>query len=145
MITTHLLIVDDEERFVKTTSGLITKQRDDFGVLTAFSGHEALSVMEDKNIDVVILDVKMPGMDGIEVLREIKKNWPLVEVIMLTGHSTTESAVEGMKLGAFDYLLKPCDMDILVNKVLQADKRKKEAEEKISNAKIERIINEKGF
>jgi len=87
----------------------------------------------------------MPGMDGVEVLREIKREKPLIEVIMLTGHSTTESAVEGMKLGAYDYLLKPCDIEILIDKVLLADKRKKDAEERISQVRIEKIITEKGF
>lgn len=145
MANTRLLIVDDEERFLKTTSALITKQRDDFKVDTASSGQLALDAVTASQPDVIILDVKMPGMDGIEVLQKIKRNWPLIEVIMLTGHGTTESAVEGMKLGAFDYLLKPCDMEILIEKVLKADTRKKEAEEKISNAKIQKIINEKGF
>ena len=67
-----------------------------------------------RNIDVVILDVKMPGMDGIQTLEEIKRRFPITEVIMLTGHATVESAIEGMKLGAFDYLMKPCDMEQLV-------------------------------
>jgi YesN/AraC family two-component response regulator len=145
MINTNLLLVDDEERFLQTTSNLIKKQRQDFGVMTAPGGKECLDIIKESNIDVVILDVKMPGMDGVEVLREIKREKPLIEVIMLTGHSTTESAVEGMKLGAYDYLLKPCDIEILIDKVLLADKRKKDAEERISQVRIEKIITEKGF
>jgi YesN/AraC family two-component response regulator len=145
MINTNLLLVDDEERFLQTTSNLIKKQRQDFGVMTAPGGEECLDIIKESNIDVVILDVKMPGMDGVEVLREIKREKPLIEVIMLTGHSTTESAVEGMKLGAYDYLLKPCDIEILIDKVLLADKRKKDAEERISQVRIEKIITEKGF
>ncbi|MDY0361466.1 MAG: response regulator [Desulforegulaceae bacterium] len=145
MINTHLLLVDDEERFLQTTSNLIKKQKQDFNVMTAPGGQECLEIIKNNNVDVVILDVKMPGMDGVEVLREIKKEKPLIEVIMLTGHSTTESAVEGMKLGAYDYLLKPCDIKTLIEKVLIADKRKKDAEERISQVKIEKIINEKGF
>lgn len=145
MINTHLLLVDDEERFLQTTSNLIKKKRDDFNVTTAPGGKDCLEIIKTTHIDVVILDVKMPGMDGVEVLREIKREKPLIEVIMLTGHSTTESAVEGMKLGAYDYLLKPCDIEVLIDKVLLADKRKKEAEERISKVKIEKIINEKGF
>jgi DNA-binding NtrC family response regulator len=88
---------------------------------------------------VVILDVKMPGMDGIETLREIKRNHPLVEVIMLTGHATVETAIEGMKLGAFDYLMKPCDIDLLVAKVSEAAARKRKQEEKILEARIKEI------
>lgn len=145
MINPQLLIVDDEERFLKTTSALIKKREKEFNILTAENGIKCLETLKDQPMDVVILDVKMPGMDGVEVLREIKKEWPLIEVIMLTGHSTTESAVEGMKLGAFDYLLKPCDMDILIQKVSEAFERKKGTEEKISQAKITKIINEKGF
>jgi DNA-binding NtrC family response regulator len=145
MITTKLLIVDDEKRFLQTTSNLISRQRDDFKLFTAEGGSQCFEIMEENSIDVVILDVKMPEMNGIDVLRKIKANWPLTEVIMLTGHSTTDSAVEGMKLGAFDYLLKPCDITLLVEKVLEADQRKKYAEEKINNAKINRIVKEKGF
>jgi DNA-binding NtrC family response regulator len=87
----------------------------------------------------VILDVKMPGMDGIETLKAIKSQVPLVEVIMLTGHATVESAIEGMRLGAFDYLLKPCDMDHLIAKVSEAAARKRQHEEKIINARIKEI------
>jgi DNA-binding NtrC family response regulator len=89
--------------------------------------------------EVVILDVKMPGMDGIEALQTIKRKVPLVEVIMLTGHATVESAIEGMKMGAFDYLLKPCDMDHLIAKVSEAAARKRHQEEKIINARIQEI------
>jgi len=81
----------------------------DLAISKAFSGEEALQVLEENaNIEVVILDVKMPGMDGIETLTEIKKKYPLVEVIMLSGHADVESAIDGMKQGAFDYLMKPC-------------------------------------
>jgi len=88
---------------------------------------------------VVILDVKMPGMDGIEALREMKTAYPLLEVIMLTGHATVESAIEGMKLGAFDYLMKPCDMDQLLSKVQEAVAKKRRHEEKIIEAQMKEI------
>jgi len=81
----------------------------------------------------------MPGMDGIETLREIKRKYPLVEVVMLTGHATVETAIEGMKLGAFDYLMKPCDMDILISKVGGAAARRREQETKIVEARIKEI------
>lgn len=132
-MATRLLIVDDEERFLKTTKALMEKRQ--CVVATAPGGIEALDLLGRQEIDVVILDVKMPGMDGVEVLGRIKKKYPLVEVIMLTGHSTTESAVEGMELGAFDYLLKPCDIDILHGKVLEARDKKLTRQERISRDK----------
>ncbi len=79
----------------------------------------------------MVLDVKMPGMDGIDTLKAIKAAYPLVEVIMLTGHATVESAIEGMKLGALDYLMKPCDMDVLLAKLQEAKAKKDRQEEKI--------------
>jgi len=114
--------------------------RRDLVVEKAFSGDEALKKLTNgSKAEVVILDVKMPGMDGIDVLKTIKRKVPLVEVIMLTGHATVESAIEGMKLGAFDYLLKPCDMDHLIAKVSEAASRKRQQEEKIINARIKEI------
>ena len=82
-----------------------------YDVTTAFSGEEAIETVKGYNFDVVILDVLMPGMDGVETLRGIKEIKPLIEVIMLTGNATVESAVEGMKLGAHDYLVKPINME----------------------------------
>jgi len=81
----------------------------------------------------------MPGMDGIQTLREIKSKHPLIEVIMLTGHATVESAIEGLKLGAFDYLMKPCDMDQLVSKVVEASAKKRQHEDKIVEARMKAI------
>jgi DNA-binding NtrC family response regulator len=88
---------------------------------------------------VVILDIKMPNMDGMTALKEIKSKFPLVEVIMLTGHATVETGIEGMKMGAFDYLMKPCDMDQLIEKVNEAAKRKRDQEEKIMEARMQAI------
>lgn len=113
-----LLLVDDEQRFLLTTQKLLTRKG--IAAETADSGEKALVILDEKNIDVVILDVKMPGMDGIEVLRIIKERHPLVEVVMLTGHATLESAVEGLKTGAEDYIMKPCDIDCLVAKAMEA-------------------------
>ncbi|MEW6259858.1 MAG: response regulator [Thermodesulfobacteriota bacterium] len=133
-----ILLVDDEVPFVETMTKRLTKR--DFQVEKAFSGQEGLDVLEkNRGIEVVILDVKMPGMDGIETLKQIKSKHPLVEVIMLTGHATVESAIDGMKLGAFDYLMKPCDMDQLIAKVMDAAKRKRDQEEKIVQARIQAI------
>jgi len=142
MLSTHVLLVDDEVPFVETMTKRLSKRK--LTMLTAHSGPEALEVLKHKTVDVVILDVKMPGMDGIEALREIKAAHPLVEVIMLTGHATIETGIEGMKLGAFDYLMKPCDIEILLSKVQQAKAKKAGHEEKITQARIEGIALRRG-
>ncbi|MFO8240067.1 MAG: response regulator [Dissulfuribacterales bacterium] len=128
----RLLLVDDEEMFLEFLSRrLISYQYD---VKICSSGENALEMMTDNDFDVVILDVLMPGMDGIETLWEIKKIKPLTEVIMLTGHSHRESGIEGMKLGAYDYLSKPCDTEDLIAKINKAYDRKAEHEKRISIA-----------
>ncbi len=138
MATATIMLVDDEVPFVEAMTKRLNRRG--LSVEQAFSGDEALEKLTDgSNAEVVILDVKMPGMDGIETLKAIKRRVPLVEVIMLTGHATVESAIEGMKCGAFDYLLKPCDMDALIAKVSEAAGRKRRQEEKIINARIKEI------
>ena len=138
MATIHVLLVDDEERFLNTTKILLEKR----GTVTytATNGVDALKAMNEHRIDVVILDVKMPGLDGVEVLRKAKQKHPLVEFIMLTGHATVESAVEGLKLGAFDYVKKPCDISVLMAKINNAYDKKHAMEEKIRKAQIDKII-----
>ena len=124
-----VLLVDDERDFLET---LIKRlQRRKLKVTGATSGEEALRILKEMPPDVVVLDVRMRGMDGIETLRQIKKISPLVEVIMLTGHANPEVAVEGMELGAFDYLMKPLNFDELLYKLEDAYKRKTIQEQKI--------------
>lgn len=138
MALANVLLVDDEVPFVETMTKRLTRR--DLDIISAFSGDEALAQLKaNPNIEVVILDVKMPGMDGIETLAEIKKAHPLKEIVMLTGHATVESAIDGMKKGAYDYLMKPCDIDALVNKVTEAAARKRRQEEKIIEAQIKEI------
>jgi DNA-binding NtrC family response regulator len=138
MAIAKVLLVDDEVPFVETMTKRLIKR--DLEVYQAFSGSEALEKLDhERSIEVVILDVKMPGMDGIETLGEIKKRFPLVEVVMLTGHATVETAIEGMKLGAYDYLMKPCDMDILMAKVDEAASRRRKQETKIIEARLKEI------
>ena len=133
MVGTRLLMIDDEEAFVAALGQRLTHRN--ITVLTAYSGEEGLKKLdENPNTDVVLLDVKMPGIDGIETLRRIRATHPLVEVIMLTGHATVETAIEGMRLGAFDYLKKPADIEILVQKVQQACKKRQEHQLKIVEA-----------
>jgi len=141
-IPTKVLLVDDEKDFIEMLSLRLKEVGEKITV--AYSGQEALDTLEKDDIDVVILDIKMPGMDGIETLREIKKQFPLVEVIMLTGHGSTETAVEGMKLGAFDYLMKPADFDDLTLKLEGARKRKDEQEERIRQAEAKLLIRKSG-
>jgi DNA-binding NtrC family response regulator len=134
----RMMIVDDEERFLSTMKKLLAKKG--YDVVTASSGAEALEIMSVQNIHVVILDVKMPGMDGNETLREIKKRFPLTEVIMLTGHATMESAVEGLKSGAMDYLMKPADLDEIIKKAEGAFEKIQGLEEKIRVAQMRKIM-----
>lgn len=140
MSIANVLLVDDESEFVETFSERLSMRNLD--ILKAFSGEEALQVLaKHQDVEVVILDVKMPGMDGIETLAEIKKSYPLLEVIMLSGHADVESAIDGMKQGAFDYLMKPCDMDQIIAKVTEAAAKKRQHEEKIIQARIKEITS----
>ena len=133
-----LMLVDDENRFLSTTKKLL--ERKGLDVRIASSGTEALEILESHIIHVVVLDVKMPGMDGNETLREIKLRHPLVEVIMLTGHATVESAIDGLKSGAMDYLLKPTDIDDLMEKAKEAFEKRMHTEEKIRVAQMRHVM-----
>ena len=138
----RMLLVDDEDGFRQT----LVKRLEKRGIATeqARDGEECLAVLKTRPTDVVILDMKMPGMDGMETLKEIKRRFPLVEVIMLTGHGTIETAVEGMKLGAFDYLLKPSDFDDLRTKLEAARKRKEDQQERIRKAEARLLLRKAG-
>ena len=136
---TRILLVDDEEQFVQALSERLTLRG--YDVTTSLSGEDALEKLKHYNYEVVILDIAMPGLDGVATLREIKKFKPLTEVIMLTGHATVETAIEGMKLGAADYLVKPCDTEELMAKINKAHQRKAGQEERIREAKVKDIIS----
>lgn len=138
-----VLLVDDEKEFIDVLAERLEARG--FEVCKAYGGSEALALVQEKNVDVAIVDVLMPGMSGIATLRELKLVNPLLEVIMLTGHATVESGVEGMKLGAFDYLMKPTETKDLVEKIAKAYKRKAEQEERIRQAEIERIMLRRGW
>jgi DNA-binding NtrC family response regulator len=140
---TEVLLVDDEKDFVETLAKRLRTRN--FTVDYTLSGDEAVKWLDKNQADVVVLDVRMPGMDGIDTLREIKRMKPLVEVIMLTGHATVETAIEGMKLGAYDYLMKPTDMNDLVDKIKKAEARKREQEERIRQAEINKIVRSRGW
>jgi DNA-binding NtrC family response regulator len=146
LVPPSILLVDDEASFVETLSKRMAKR--ELKVSSAHSGQGALDTLNAgdgaSTFDVVILDVKMPGMDGLETLAAIKRTHPNLEVIMLTGHATVESAIDGMKAGAFDYLMKPCDMDLLLTKIEQAVAKKREHEEKILQANAQMIALRRG-
>ena len=130
MTEPSIMLVDDEVSFVETMAKRLAKRNID--AITAFSAEEGLEKLAaHPDLDVIVLDIKMPGMDGIEALKEIKKLAPLTEVIMLTGHGTIEAAIEGMKLGAYDFLKKPCDIEELVDQLNGAAKKKRAHDEKI--------------
>jgi DNA-binding NtrC family response regulator len=133
------LVVDDEQDFLETLVNRLQKRNID--TTGARSGEEALEIMKKKLFDVVILDVKMPGgMDGIEALREMKKIQPLAEVLLLTGHASVETSIEGMKLGAFDYLLKPIKIEDLMTKMAEAFEKKNTHDQKIRKARIKELL-----
>jgi DNA-binding NtrC family response regulator len=118
----RLLLVDDEEDFRTTLANRLRKRK--LEVVDVEDGYKAVETVKSRPIDVAVVDVKMSGIDGLETLRQIKQINPLIEVIMLTGHASVESGIEGMKLGAFDYLMKPCDINELILKIEDAYQRK---------------------
>lgn len=135
----RVLVVDDEEDFVWATVKRLVKR----GVKAEglLSGEKVLELIKKKRFDVILLDIKMPGgMDGIETLREIKKISPLTEVILLTGHASVESSIDGMKLGAFDYLLKPVKLEALIAKLAEAFEKKAQTGQKIQSANIQSLF-----
>lgn len=117
-----VLLVDDEPDLLDFLSKRLTKRG--FDVRTASGGFEALEILEKTTPDVVVLDVLMPGMDGLATLREIRHRHPKLEVVMLTGHGSTDSALQGMELGAYDYLLKPVAIGDLTQKIEEASGRR---------------------
>jgi DNA-binding NtrC family response regulator len=119
---TRVLIVDDEDRFRITMSRLLTVRG--LEASTAGSGKEALEALKTSSYDVVILDMKMPDMGGVEVLSEIKKVDPFIEVIVMTGYASVDTAKKITELGGYDYMLKPYDIDELMEKIDSAHERK---------------------
>ena len=139
----RVLLVDDEKGFLDA----MAKRLDKRGLIvsTAVGGAEALAVLAaDDLVEVVVLDVKMPGMDGIQTLDRIKAEYPLVEVVMLTGHATVETAIEGMRKGAFDYLMKPCEVEVLMDKIEQAASRRRAHDQRILEAQAMNIALRRG-
>ena len=138
MSLVKVLVIDDETSLVETLKKRLAKR--DLFVIPARSGAEGLArLAEDSSIDIVILYTKMTGMDGLQTLKHIKIDHPLVEVIMLTEPDTVQAAIEAMKLGAYDYHMKPCDIDELVGQVAEAESKRARHEQKIHAARMKEI------
>lgn len=133
-----VMLVDDELRFLTTTAKLLSRKG--MEVVIAASGAEALEMLTAHSVQVAVLDVKMPGMDGVTLLKEIKSRFPVTEAIMLTGHASVDSAIDGLKSGAFDYLMKPCDIDLLTEKIKKAHEQWRTRERKINEAMLRRSM-----
>ncbi|MDO9566030.1 MAG: response regulator [Candidatus Desulfaltia sp.] len=129
-----ILMVDDEEDLMKTLVNRLNKRN--FKTTGVLSGEEALETIKKDPFDVVVLDVKMRGIDGIETLRELKKIDPGIEVILLTGHASVDAALDGMKLGAYEFLMKPCKIEELIEKIDGAWEVKTERDKRIRLAEI---------
>jgi len=139
----RILLVDDEERFLK----LLSERLEVRGLKVTYvtSGEEALARIEEQNFDVIVLDLAMPGIDGIETLKQLKAKDPDSEIIMLTGHATVHNGIEAMKLGAEDFLEKPVDIGLLLEKIGEAKEKRLLVLEKNSQDEIKKIITEKGW
>ena len=133
-----ILLVDDETAFTANMSKLLNSRG--YRVTTADSGQAAIGLLDEEDFDVIVLDLKMPGMDGIATLREIQKQGLFTETLILTGHGSIDTALEAVKLGAYDYLTKPCEIDELVAKIEGAWRKKDETEQKDRTEKIQKLI-----
>ncbi|MCX7822292.1 MAG: response regulator [Syntrophobacterales bacterium] len=121
-VAIKVLVVDDELDFLETIVKRL--ERRGFLAIGVSSGRAALDYLESHSVDVVILDVRMPGIDGIDVLKEIVTKWPTTQVILLTGHGSIEAGMKGLELGAYDYVLKPAKLEDIIKKINQAYERK---------------------
>ena len=135
----NVLIVDDEQEFRDMTIKRLNKRN--LQCEGAENGEQALECIKKGDFDVVLLDVKMPGMGGVETLKEIKRIKPLIEVVMLTGHASVESGIDGMKLGAFDYLMKPMELEPLLEKLKDAYEKKRIHQDKIEEAQFKKHMS----
>ena len=138
-----VLLVDDEVDFLDTLSERMRTRG--MEVSTSRSGVEALKKVEQESYDVIILDLMMPGVDGLEALTILKEKKPDLQVILLTGHASVEKGIEAMKLGAMDFLEKPADLSQLTEKIKKAQAKKMLIVEKQTEEKIKKLLEEKGW
>jgi DNA-binding NtrC family response regulator len=138
MIGSKILLVDDEVVFTQNMAKLLAHRG--YLVTAVNNGEAAIQALEEKDFDVVVLDLKMPGLDGITTLKEIKKLGLLTETLILTGHGSIDTALEAIKIGAYDYLTKPCEIDELVGKIEGAWEKKDDEVKKDIEEKIQKVV-----
>lgn len=138
-----VLLVDDEEDFTSALSRRLEARN--LKVKTVNSGEDALHMVDEQAFDVIVLDLAMPGMDGLETLQRIKADHPDAEIIMLTGHASVKSSVEAMRIGAEDLLEKPVDLPVLMDKIEELHKKRVLVLKKRSKEEIKKIIKSKGW
>jgi DNA-binding NtrC family response regulator len=139
----RVLLVDDEKEFVEALSERMANRG--VQVDAASDGLEALNKVKGKSYDAVILDLAMPGMDGIETLRRLLEMNPDLQIILLTGHASVEKGIEACKLGALDFLEKPAKLDVLLEKIKEAQTNRIMLVEKRSEERIKKLIGSKGW
>ena len=142
-LAANVLLIDDEEQFLKVLGERLETRG--LQVNTVTSGEDALTLIDDKNYDAIILDLAMPGIDGIETLKLLKEKNPDLEIIMLTGHATVQKGIEAMKLGAEDFLEKPVELSVLLERISEAKNKKILILEKKSQDAIKKIITTKAW
>lgn len=142
-IEASVLLVDDEEQFLGTLSQRLETRGLKVDAVT--SGEEALKQVEDHNFDAIVVDLAMPGIDGIETLKRLKEKRPDLEIIMLTGHATVKSGIEAMKLGAEDFLEKPVDLNVLLERISEAKQKRMRIQEKKSQNEMDQILKTKSW
>ncbi|WP_300672515.1 response regulator [Desulfoluna sp.] len=138
MIGSKILLVDDEEIFANNMAKLLENRQ--YKVTAVYNGESAISALEDDKFDVVVLDLKMPGMDGLATLKQIKQLGLLTETLLLTGHGSIDAAVEAIRLGAYDFLTKPCEIDDLVEKIEGAWRKKDDAWKIDMEGKLKKLV-----
>lgn len=140
-LNTRVLLVDDEEDFLTVLSQRLEARN--LKVSKATGGEEAIEIVDKKDFDVILLDLAMPGLDGLETLERIKAGHPDAEVIILTGHGTVQAGVEAMKLGAEDFVEKPVDIQVLMEKIKDAKEKRVLVLQKQSKEEIDKILKSK--
>jgi DNA-binding NtrC family response regulator len=138
----NLLIVDDEEAFLESTRKRLEMR--DFSVIAVNRGDKAVEAARKSQIDIALVDLKMPGMSGEETLAALKKEHPWMEVVILTGHGSVDSAVECTKAGAYSYLQKPCELDKMLSVLIEAYKKKVMNKTKMQESRIEEFLKAAG-
>ena len=134
----NLMIVDDEEDFLNAIRRSLEIR--DFHVTTANRGEKALEIAKSNPVDIAIVDLKMPGMNGLETLEALKKAHPWMEIIILTGHGTIDSAVEATQSGAYSYLQKPCELDTLMKMLIEAYKKRVMNKQQLAKKKMDELL-----